>query len=234
MRQTCVNVKIQPTKMHLSSCKNATVLQDRKNAKCALALRLNGAENTHPIKKTASNKSCSKLNFIHFQYSFKDRGTSSLMSFASNNATITVCILTIILVIHGWEITKTQPRSSKLYWKYEVWTKNSLQILKNGSKNEGNFFPYSRKCISNLSWYLLHTISLLPFYYNIIFQPYQTFEFLSSTLEGDRYMCSCTFLYKIQFQTTFILSFFWWDVYIRRWNKNTYCPNMNLPVVNLY
>ncbi len=37
--QTCVNVKIHLTKMHLSFCKNATVLQDCKNATCALALR---------------------------------------------------------------------------------------------------------------------------------------------------------------------------------------------------
>ncbi len=28
--------------MHLSSCKNATLLQDCKNAKCALALTLRG------------------------------------------------------------------------------------------------------------------------------------------------------------------------------------------------
>ncbi len=37
--RTCVNVKIHPSKTHLSSCKNATVLQYCKNAKCALALR---------------------------------------------------------------------------------------------------------------------------------------------------------------------------------------------------
>ncbi len=41
-----------------------------------------------------------------------------------------MCVLTIILVIHGREITKTRPQSLKLYWKCEIWTKNSLQILK--------------------------------------------------------------------------------------------------------
>ncbi len=47
MRQTCVNVKIHPTKMHLSSCKNATVLRDCKNAKYAPAYRRNFCEANH-------------------------------------------------------------------------------------------------------------------------------------------------------------------------------------------
>ncbi len=49
---------------------------------------------------------------------------------------------------------------------------------------------------------------ILPFLKNIIFQPHQSFESPSSTLEGDRQMRSWTYLYKIQFQTTFIQTFF--------------------------
>ncbi len=63
---------------------------------------------------------------------------------------------------HTWTgNNKTQLQSLKLYWKCEIWTKNSLQILKNGNKNERNFLPCSRKWISNLSWCLLHPLSLL-------------------------------------------------------------------------
>ncbi len=49
------------------------------------------------------------------------------------------------------------------YWNCETWTKNSLQILKNESKNERNFLPYSRKCTSNLSWYFLALTSIITF-----------------------------------------------------------------------
>ncbi len=60
------------------------------------------------LSEKASNKSSSELNFVHFRYSFKDGGTSSLMSFAPNDTIITMCIL------------NTQPRSLKLYWKCEI------------------------------------------------------------------------------------------------------------------
>ncbi len=39
----------------------------------------------------------------------------------------------------------------------------------------------------------------LQFWYNIIFQRYQSFESSSSTLRGNRYMRSRAFLYEIQF-----------------------------------
>ncbi len=48
----------------------------------------------------------------------------------------------------------------------------------------------------------------LQFQYYIMFQPYQSFTSPSSTLWGDRHMRLRTSLYEIQFQTTFIPSFF--------------------------
>ncbi len=53
------------------------------------------------------------------------------------------------------------------------------------------------------------------FLYSIIFQPYQSFEPPSSTLEGDRHMHLRTLLYKIQFRATFILNFFsMWCIFL--------------------
>ncbi len=52
------------------------------------------------------------------------------------------------------------------------------------------------------------TESTFPFLYIIIFQRWESFEPLSSTLGGDRHMRLRTFLYKIQHQKTFILNFF--------------------------
>ncbi len=49
---------------------------------------------------------------------------------------------------------------------------------------------------------------ILLFLKNTIFQAHQSFEFPSSTLRGDRKMRWRTFLYKIQFRTTFIRTFF--------------------------
>ncbi len=43
----------------------------------------------------------------------------------------------------------------------------------------------------------------------------------SSILGGDRHMPSRTFLYEIQWQTTFIWMFFWCDAYFwQRWTSN--------------
>ncbi len=53
---------------------------------------------------------------------------------------------------------------------------------------------------------------IMLFQYYIIFQPYQCFQSPSSTLEGDRRMQSQTSLYEIQFQTTFIQSFFFMEI----------------------
>ncbi len=49
---------------------------------------------------------------------------------------------------------------------------------------------------------------MLPFLKNIIFQAHQSFESPSSTLGRDRRLRSRTFLFKIQFRTTFIRTFF--------------------------
>ncbi len=55
--------------------------------------------------------------------------------------------------------------------------------------------------------------SNFPFLYIIRFQIYWSLELPSSTRGGDRHMRLGTFLYKIQFRTTFILSFFWRTAY---------------------
>ncbi len=54
-------------------------------------------------------------------------------------------------------------------------------------------------------------LSNLQFLYIIIFQRWESFEPPSSTPGGgiDRRMHSRTFLYKIQFRTTFIKNFFY-------------------------
>ncbi len=59
---------------------------------------------------------------------------------------------------------------------------------------------------------------ILPFQYNIIFQPYQSFEPPNSTTGegggcGSRHIRFRTFLYEIQLWTTFIWSFFGCDAY---------------------
>ncbi len=60
---------------------------------------------------------------------------------------------------------------------------------------------------------------ILPFLYSIIFQPHQSFEPCNSTPVGDRHMRWRTFLYRTQFQTTFIGNFFRCDVYF--WQHST-------------
>ncbi len=55
------------------------------------------------------------------------------------------------------------------------------------------------------------TECILPLLNNIIFQSYRYFELPGSTPREDRHMRSQTFLDKIEFQTTFILSFFPFD-----------------------
>ncbi len=52
------------------------------------------------------------------------------------------------------------------------------------------------------------TVSTFPFLHFIIFQRGESFEPPSSTLKGDRHIHSQTFLYEIQFRTTFISTFF--------------------------
>ncbi len=59
-----------------------------------------------------------------------------------------------------------------------------------------------------------------PFQYKVIVQPYQSFELPSVTRAGGKGggtdLCSQTFLYEIQFWTTLIWSFFWFDAYFWR------------------
>ncbi len=71
-----------------------------------------------------------------------------------------------------------------------------------------------------------HSESNFPFLYIIRFQTHQFLEHSSSTREEDKHMRSWTFLYKIQFRTTFIWSIFWCNVYFwQRWVlKWTYFP----------
>ncbi len=52
------------------------------------------------------------------------------------------------------------------------------------------------------------TESTSPFLYLIIFQRWESFEPSNFTLGEDRHKRSRTFLYEIQFQTTFIQTFF--------------------------
>ncbi len=50
----------------------------------------------------------------------------------------------------------------------------------------------------------VYSLNVISHFSTIIFQLYQSFASPSSTLGGDRHMRSQTFLYKIQFRTTFI------------------------------
>ncbi len=62
------------------------------------------------------------------------------------------------------------------------------------------------------------TESTFPFQYNIIFKKFQPLGPLSSTLEGGRHVHSLTFLYRIQWSTTFIGTIFAYNAYFwQRW-----------------
>ncbi len=74
-----------------------------------------------------------------------------------------------------------------------------------------------------------------PFFYIIIFQRWESLEPPSSTPGKDRHMRSQTFLYEIQFRTTFVWTVFWFDAYFlrRRAPNRIYFPILNIGILAL-
>ncbi len=90
------------------------------------------------------------------------------------------------------------------------WTKNNIHKFKKGGPS---WFLWEDPLDLSYTTSRAPTESTFLFLYIIILQRGDSFDPPSSTLTEDRHMRSWTFLYEIQFRTTFIWSFFWCNAY---------------------
>ncbi len=148
----------------------------------------------HIISKKASNKSCSKLNFIQ-----KSLRAHTSIYRTSEAAGLQRSVYLKSYNVHKWK----SPPTSTPGWDVHVCSLTFLYEIQFRTTFIWTFFDVMHIFGSVEP----QSESNFPFLYIIRFQIYWSLELPSSTCGGDRHMCLGTFLYEIQFRITLIWSF---------------------------
>ncbi len=165
--------------------------------------------------RKASNKSCSKLNFAskspsprsaYYVYLLHELGGTKDLPFLKCNA-------------NGKSLKALAP----LLGEIDIWARGLFCTKFDSKQLLFEAFFHKMRIFGSIE---PQSESNFPFLKIIRFQTYWSLEPSISPCGGSRHMRLRTFLYKIQFRTTFIWSFFWRTAYFwQRWApKLTYFP----------